>query len=146
VGDVAETKLPGRIVRIIELTDPARLADFAALQKRKGKAGTRSFGASRLSAGKRVVSVVAAKARLVEHPRIDPTGARHDCLHLTLTLASVNEHGTAHAPDVQPELTSFVERFLRTEPFRFRANSNAARGVGYGPGSATRRIASTRPR
>jgi hypothetical protein len=47
VGDVAkETKLPGRIVRIIKLTDPARLADFAALQKRKGKAGTRSFGAS----------------------------------------------------------------------------------------------------
>jgi hypothetical protein len=47
MGVVAkETKLPGRIVRIIELTDPVRLADFAALQKRKGKAGTRSLGAS----------------------------------------------------------------------------------------------------
>jgi hypothetical protein len=141
-----ETKLPGRIVRIIELTDPARLADFAALQKCKRKSGARSLGASRVSAGKRVVSVVAAKARHVDHPRIDSTGAHHDCLHLTLTLASVNEHETVHAPDVQPEFTSFVERFLRTEPFRFRANGKPARGAGHGPGSAARRIARTRPR
>jgi hypothetical protein len=98
-----------------------------------------------VSAGKRVVSGVAAKARHVEYPRIDPTGARHDCLRLTLKLASVNEHGTVHAPDLQPELTSFVERFLRTEPFRFWAKGKPARGAGHGPGSVARRIASTRP-
>jgi hypothetical protein len=75
-------------VRILELTDPAQLAGFAALQTlqtREGKTATRSLGATRVSSGKRVVSLVGARTRHVKYSHLDQTGARHDYLHLTLT-------------------------------------------------------------
>jgi hypothetical protein len=123
--------MPGRIMRIVELTDPARLADFAVLQKRKGEAGTRSLGAASVSGGKRVVSVVATKARHVECSRIDPRGTRPECLHLTLMLANV---------------MSTRQCTHRAFPLPDQRQACLAALAGHGPGSDARRIASTRPR
>ena len=63
--------------------------------------------------------MVGLTARHVAYAREDPTGARREYLFLTLTLASVNEQATVHAPLVADEDATLVDRCSLTMPYRF---------------------------